>query len=96
MSKQYRKRSENYEPAKKITFTDVVPEKKDISKVKVSINNLNIRKGPGKEFERTGKFTGKGVFEIVERKEGNGSTKGWGKLKNEQGWISLEFCEDIE
>ena len=34
--------------------------------VKVSISDLNIRKGPGTDYAKTGKFTGKGVFTIVE------------------------------
>lgn len=67
---------------------EVEPVKK-IDKVKVSINNLNIRKGPGMEFDRTGNFTGAGIFTIEERKNG------YGKLKSGEGWISLEFCEDI-
>ena len=55
----------------------------------VSIKNLNIRKGPGKEFDRTGEFTGPGKFELTERKNG------FGKLRSGKGWICLDFCEDI-
>ena len=33
--------------------------------VRVSINDLNIRKGAGTNYARTGKYTGKGVFTIV-------------------------------
>lgn len=60
--------------------------------VKVDINNLNIRKGPGTNYETTGKFTGKGIFTIVEVKAGKGSNKGWGKLKSGAYWISLDHC----
>lgn len=67
----------------------------DDFKVKVSIPNLNIRKGPGTNYSRTGKFTGVGVFTIVETEEGKGSTKGWGKLKSGAGWISLDFAKKI-
>ena len=35
--------------------------------VKVSISDLNIRKGPGTDYAKTGKFTGKGVFTIAWR-----------------------------
>ena len=38
--------------------------------VKVSISDRNIRKGPGTDYAKTGKFTGKGVFTIVEVKYG--------------------------
>lgn len=58
-------------------------------KVKVSIDDLNIRKGPGITYSRTGKYTGKGVFTIV--KEQNG----WGKLKSGAGWISLKYTTKL-
>lgn len=64
-------------------------------KVKVNIANLNIRKGPGINFDKTGKYTGKGVFTIVEVIEGNGSKTGWGKLKSGIGWISLDYTEKV-
>lgn len=59
--------------------------------VKVDIPYLNIRKGPGTNYERTFKYTGQGVFTIVEVSSGIGSTKGWGKLKSGSGWISLDY-----
>ncbi|MCC8105751.1 MAG: amidase [Clostridiales bacterium] len=67
--------------------------------VKVSISNLNIRTGPGTGFAKTGKYTGKGVFTIVETSEGTGSASGWGLLKAYQngrnGWISLDYAKRI-
>ena len=63
--------------------------------VKVSISDLNIRKGPGADYAKTGKFTGKGVFTIVEVKSGKGSTAGWGRLKSGAGWISLDYATKI-
>ena len=58
--------------------------------VRVSIPDLNIRRGPGTSYPKTGKFTGVGVFNIVEEKDG------WGLLKAYQegrdGWISLAFA----
>ena len=64
--------------------------------VKVSISDLNIRKGPGTDYAKTGKFTGKGVFTIVEVKSGKGSTTGWGRLKSGAGWISLDYAAKIK
>lgn len=64
-------------------------------RVRVDITNLNIRKGPGTNYAKTGKFTGKGVFTIVEEREGRGADKGWGKLKSGTGWISLDFATKI-
>ena len=58
-------------------------------KVKVSIPDLNIRKGPGLEYARTGHFTGKGEFEI-DAISGN-----WGRLKSGAGWISLDYTTRI-
>ena len=64
--------------------------------VKVSITDLNIRKGPGTNYDKTGKFTGKGVFTIVEVQSGQGSTAGWGRLKSGAGWISLDYGAKIK
>lgn len=63
--------------------------------VRISISDLNIRKGAGTNYARTGKYTGKGVFTIVEVKSGTGSTKGWGRLKSGAGWIALDYAARI-
>ena len=63
--------------------------------VKVSISDLNIRKGAGTNTAKTGAYTGVGVFTIVEVKDGKGSDAGWGKLKSGAGWISLDFCQRV-
>lgn len=57
--------------------------------VQVDINDLNIRTGPGTNYPKTGKFTGKGKFTIVEE------SNGWGKLKSGVGWISLAYAKRI-
>lgn len=56
---------------------------------KVTIPNLNIRKGPGTNYAKTGKFTGMGGFTIVEESAGQGASK-WGRLKSGAGWIALD------
>jgi hypothetical protein len=63
--------------------------------VRVDITDLNIRRGPGTNYAKTGKCTGKGVFTITEVKSGKGSTAGWGKLKSGAGWISLDYAKRI-
>ena len=63
--------------------------------VEVNINNLNIRKGPGMNYDRTGLYTGKGVFTIVETSKGDGSNAGWGRLKSGAGWISLDYAKRV-
>lgn len=66
--------------------------------VRVDIADLNIRKGPGTDCERTGKYTGTGVFTIVEEADGAGASR-WGLLKSYQkkrdGWISLDYVTRI-
>ncbi|MGE4284761.1 MAG: N-acetylmuramoyl-L-alanine amidase, partial [Clostridia bacterium] len=62
--------------------------------VKVSIPNLNIRKGPGTDYDKTGKCTGIGAFTIVEERDGKGATK-WGRLKSGLGWISLDYADKV-
>lgn len=57
--------------------------------VKVSIPDLNIRTGPGVLYNRTGSFTGVGIFTIVQEQDG------WGKLKSGAGWICLAYTSRI-
>ena len=55
-------------------------------KVKVSIDDLNIRTGPGTKYKSKG-FIKPGVYTIVE-------TDGkWGKLKSGAGWIHLDYVK---
>ena len=65
--------------------------------VQVSIPDLNIRKGPGTDYGKTGKHTGIGTFTIVEVADGEGASK-WGLLKSYQsgrnGWVSLDYCKN--
>ncbi|MBQ8188802.1 MAG: hypothetical protein IJZ44_03390, partial [Lachnospiraceae bacterium] len=72
----------------------VVGEKKVAYRVRVRIPDLNIRKGPGTDYEKTGKFTGVGVFSIVAEAAGEGAEM-WGKLRSGAGWISLEYGERV-
>lgn len=67
-------------------------------RVRVSITNLNIRKGPGINYDKVGQYTGVGVFTIVDVAEGDGATK-WGLLKSyaakRNGWISLDYAKEL-
>ena len=66
--------------------------------VRVSIPDLNIRKGPGTDYGKTGKYTGIGTFTVVEEADGGGASK-WGLLKSYQekrnGWISLDNAKRV-
>lgn len=61
--------------------------------VRVTADELNIRKGPGTGYGVAGSIKDKGVYTIVQESDGKGSNAGWGKLKSGAGWISLDFCE---
>ena len=63
-------------------------------RVRVTIPNLNIRKGPGTNYGTIGHYTGKGVFTIVEEASGEGASK-WGRLKSNAGWISLDYAAKL-
>lgn len=71
------------EPAVKVPFL-----------VKVSIKELNIRKGPGTGYDRV-QFCLVGVYTIVEVKSGAGSSAGWGRLKSGIGYISLDYVQKL-
>ncbi len=66
--------------------------------VRVSIPDLNIRKGPGTDYGKTGKYVGTGTFTIVEEADGEGASR-WGLLKSYQekrnGWISLDYTAKV-
>lgn len=64
-------------------------------KVKVSITDLNIRKGAGTNYGVV-KTCPVGVYTIVEVKAEKGSDNGWGKLKSGVGWISLDFATEVK
>lgn len=58
-------------------------------KVKVTVNELNIRAGASTNFKITGTIKDKGVYTIVEE------SNGWGKLKSGTGWISLAYTKRV-
>ncbi len=66
--------------------------------VRVKIPDLNIRTGPGTDYNKTGEYTGIGTFTIVEESDGKGAEK-WGLLKSGSAkrnrWISLDFAEKV-
>ena len=55
----------------------------------------NIRTGPGSNYSKTGFFTGRGCFTILQVEKGPGSDSGWGRLKSGAGWISLDHCTKL-
>lgn len=57
--------------------------------VRVTANGLNIRRGPGTNYDIEGVIRDRGIYTIVETR-GN-----WGKLKSGAGWISLNYTQRI-
>lgn len=62
--------------------------------VRVTVNALNIRTGPGTNYNIAGTIIGSGVFTIVAEKTGQGAAL-WGKLKSGAGWIALDYTKKI-
>ena len=58
--------------------------------VEVSISGLDIRTGPGSEYELV-KPCPTGLYTITEVKAGQGSEIGWGRLMSGIGWIPLDL-----
>jgi len=79
----YNKYSSNAEPVISLPYI-----------VKITINDLNIRKGPGITYEKTGKVTGIGTFTIVEEIDGWGLLKAY--QKDRDGWISLDYVQRVK
>lgn len=78
-----------YEPAGENPDKPAVPEIKVPFLVKVSIKDLNIRKGPGTNYDKV-RFIPVGIYTIMEVRSGAGSATGWGRLKSGVGWIRLD------
>ena len=62
--------------------------------VKVNVDNLNIRKGAGKNYGTNGKIKDRGTYTIIDEADGIGSSK-WLCLENGQGWIASEYVTKI-
>lgn len=58
-------------------------------KVRVTVEKLNIRKGPGMNYQTDGQIKDKGVYTIVDE------SNGWGKLKSGAGWIWLAYTKRV-
>ena len=88
-SKNNKWKTEFYNKLVNVACTPGVP-----FKVRVTITDLNIRKGPGTNYAKNG-IISPNVYTIVEVKTGKGSSKGWGKLKSGAGWISLDYATRV-
>ena len=62
--------------------------------VRVNVNGLTIRTGPGTNYDKNGSIKNGGFCTVVEEADGQGAKK-WGKLENGAGWISLDYTDYI-
>ena len=67
----------------------VIPAAFEPYKVKVSVNTLNYRSGPGTQYKVNGQIKKNQVYTIIEE------NNGWGKLKSGAGWISLGYVKKV-
>lgn len=63
--------------------------------VRILSDVLNIRKEPTTQAAIVNTLRKNSAYTMVEERSGQGSTKGWGKLKSGAGWISLDFVEFV-
>lgn len=75
----------------KLEVKEVVDDVSPVRKIQVDVINLRIRSTPMIGNNVTGRYTGKGIFEITEIQNGSGSKNGWGKLADGSGWVSLDY-----
>lgn len=76
-------------PVKKPSENTAAQSTKKEYKVKVNVYALNIRKGPGVEYDKGQVVRENEVYTIVETKDD------WGKLKSGAGWISLKYTKKV-
>lgn len=58
-----------------------------VKKVRVKVEDLNMRTGPGSSYKSKGKIK-PGIYSIINVKNG------WGKVKSNGYWISLKYTEE--
>ena len=72
-----------------IDIKDLKPEVKLPYLVRIIADRLNIRSGPGDEYNIVGSIKDKGIYTIIEQKNG------YGRLKSKVGWISLSYTKKL-
>lgn len=84
------KEVKNYIDGNKEEPKEEPKEEKSEGIYRVRTDKLNVRKGPGVNFEKTNEVHKGDAFTIVEI---NGN---WGKLKSGIGWINLSYTEKVK
>lgn len=89
-------KSHNRSETPKISVKDEPQVKSKVYKAEVTVPNLCIRLGPARSYDSLDRYAPTGIVELTEISDGAGSTKGWGKLKSGEGWISLDYATLID
>ena len=63
--------------------------------IQVTADCLNIRSGPGTNFDVTASIMDRGIYGISEVADGPGGTQ-WGRMSNEWGWIALKYTKKVD
>ena len=84
------KKDENFEPDVTVNEEDVKKENKSAIKEAyfITVPNLALRLGPGKEFDIIG-IIGETNVEIIDKRNG------FGKLADNSAWICLDYARKI-
>lgn len=72
-----------------VDIKDLYPVSMKPYQVNVTADGLNYRSGPSTSYRILGTITDKGVYTIVQEKDG------WGQLQSRLGWISLKYTTRI-
>lgn len=56
----------------------------------VTAKTLNVRQGPGTSYKINGTVKQNTLYTIIEEKNG------WGRLKNDSGWVSLNYIKKVK
>ena len=64
-------------------------ERKTSFNVRVTADSLNYRAGAGVKYKINGTINDRGVYTIIDKKNG------WGKLKSGVGWINLKYTKRL-
>ncbi len=64
--------------------------------VRAVCDALNIRDAPTVRGRAVGQITDRNLYTVVEEAAGEGSARGWGRLRSGAGWIALDWTERAE
>ena len=57
--------------------------------VRINVPILNVRKGPGKNYEIITQIKDRGIYTVMVEQNG------WGKLRSGAGWICLDYTPAV-